>query len=56
MMEHGSFPCMPQSALVHIVLVVLQSVTAVLVAWITHRAVIRDREERRRNGNAEGEK
>lgn len=44
-------PCMPLVAPIHILIVAIQGVTTVLVAWLTNRAKRRDREERLRNGH-----
>jgi hypothetical protein len=44
-------PCVVSLSPVHVLLMVLQSITAVLVAWLTSRAKRKDREERERNGH-----
>jgi hypothetical protein len=49
-MDHVS-PCVLETELFDLARLVLQSVTAVLVAWLAKRAVTRDAAERRSNGN-----
>lgn len=50
MLEIG--PCDVKPGMVHLLIITIQSLTTVLVAWLTVRARRKDKEEVRRNGHS----